>query len=90
VRGEPGDGDWDELAGRFPELPGVRSVVVLEADRIADSCGYGVPLYEYAGDRTQLTAWAEKKGPEAVGRYQAEKNRTSIDGLPGLRGVESE
>jgi hypothetical protein len=46
---EPGDADWERLLGEFPSHLGVRSVVVVELDRIADSCGYGVPLYEYRG-----------------------------------------
>jgi Pyridoxamine 5'-phosphate oxidase len=80
----PDDGEWAELAGQFPPMPGVRSVIVLEADRISDSCGYGVPLFEFAGHRKQLTDWAEKKGPDGVTEYQAKKNRESVDGLPGL------
>src|SRR5262249_22524350 len=41
---EPGDGDWDALIARFPEYPGARSVVVVEVERVADSCGFAVPL----------------------------------------------
>lgn len=52
---------------------------------IADSCGYGIPLYEFKGDRTQLTAWCDRKGPEGIAEYKAMKNRHSIDGLPGLK-----
>ena len=80
----PIDAEWAGLAGQFPQMPGVRSVIVLEADRISDSCGYGVPLFEFAGHRKQLTDWADKKGPDGVAEYQAKKNRESIDGLPGL------
>jgi hypothetical protein len=80
----PTDAEWDELVSRFPKMPGIRSVVVVELERIADSCGYGVPLYEYRGERSQLGAWAEKKGEEGLERYRAEKNRETIDGLPGL------
>ena len=84
---EPGDGDWDALVAHFPEYPGVRSVVVMDVKRVADSCGYAVPLYEYKGERSQLIAYAEKKGPEGMERYKAEKNKTSIDGIAGLRSV---
>jgi hypothetical protein len=80
----PTDAEWAELSGHFPAMPGVRSVIVLDADRISDSCGYGVPRYEFVGDREQLPAWAEKKGPDGVKEYQARKNAASIDGLPGL------
>jgi hypothetical protein len=85
---EPGDAGWGRLAGLFPEHPGVRSVVVVELERVADSCGYGVPLFEFAGQRKQLPAYAERKGPEGMGAYKRKKNRESIDGLPGLRGAE--
>ena len=82
----PGDEAWDCLAGQFPAHPGFRSVVVVELDRLADSCGYGVPLFEFAGQRTQLPAWAGQKGAEGLAHYRRQKNRESIDGLPGLRG----
>ena len=81
---EPTDPVWPAVSAGFPELPGVRTVIVLDVERIADSCGYGVPRYEYVGDRPQLADWAEKKGPDGMRKYQAQKNRTSLDGLPGL------
>ena len=65
-----------------------RAVIVVEVERIADSCGYGVPLMSYEGERPHADAWAEKKlrvgGPETLTAYQAEKNAVSIDGLPAL------
>jgi hypothetical protein len=82
---EPGDTDWEQLSRMFPAHPGARSVIVLEVERIADSCGYGVPLYEFMGERSQLGQWADRQGPEGVRRYKARNNRRSVDGLPGLR-----
>ena len=82
---EPGDPGWDGLIAGFPEYPGVRSVVVMDVERVADSCGFAVPLYEYKGERSQLIAYAEKKGPEGMEKYKAQKNRASIDGIAGLR-----
>lgn len=82
---EPGDEGFDEVRRNFPAYPGTRAVVILEVERIADSCGFAVPLYEYAGERRQLTDWAERKGAEGLRHYRSEKNRRSIDGLPGLR-----
>jgi hypothetical protein len=84
---EPGNAEWGTLARRFPDHSGTRSIITLDIERIADSCGYAVPLYDYVGERTQLTGWAERKGPEGLAEYRAEKNRTSIDGLPGLRNL---
>lgn len=82
---EPAAPEFAALLRQFPPFDGVRSVIRVQLDRIADSCGYGVPLYEYVGERTQLREWAARKGPEGVRRYQAENNARSIDGLSGLR-----
>jgi hypothetical protein len=82
---EPGNAEFGELRGHFPDLPGVRSIIVVELDRIADSCGYGVPQYRYEGERTQLTGWARRKGTPALAEYRAKTNSSSIDGLPGIK-----
>ena len=82
---EPGDPEWKSLIDGFPSQPGTRSVIVLDVVRIVDSCGFGVPVYEYRHERSQLTDWACQKGPGELEQYQAKKNRRSIDGLDGLR-----
>jgi hypothetical protein len=82
---EPEDSRFPELLRLFPELPGTRSIIVVTLDRIADSCGYGIPLYRYEGERRQLLDWAERKGTLGLARYRRETNHSSIDGLPGLR-----
>ncbi|MEO0476719.1 MAG: pyridoxamine 5'-phosphate oxidase family protein [Planctomycetota bacterium] len=84
---EPGQAGFAELAEHFPDLPGVRSIIKVTAGRIADSCGFGVPFYEFKGQRDELTEWAEKKGPGGVIKYQQKKNQRSLDGLPGLESV---
>jgi hypothetical protein len=67
-----------------------RAVIRVDVQRIADSCGYGVPLMSYEGTRPQYEAWARTKlakgGPTALEDYMADKNATSIDGLPALAG----
>lgn len=81
---EPNDAEWATASAGFPNAIGVRAVIVIEVERIADSCGYAVPLFEFVGERPQLTTWADNKGEDELRRYRAQKNRTSIDGLPGL------
>ena len=65
-----------------------RAIVHVQVTRVADSCGYGVPLMRYEGERPHMAAWAAKKmrvgGPEALLDYQRAKNRRSIDDLPAL------
>ena len=82
---EPGDPEFADLAARFPRQASTRSVIRVSLSRVADSCGYGVPLLEYKGERSQIADWAERKGPEGLRAYQLERNRVSIDGLPALR-----
>jgi len=64
--------------------PEGRAIIRISVGRIADSCGYGVPLYAFGGHRSQLPAWAARKGPQGLHEYQEQKNRLSIDGLPAL------
>lgn len=80
----PGDPGFDALLARFPAHPPARAVIRVACQRIADSCGYGVPLLEYRGERDQLPAWVDRKGPEGLRAYRAEHNARSIDGLPAL------
>ena len=80
----PRDAKFAALAARFPSRAGTRSVIRVALERIADSCGYGVPRYRYEGERPQLLDWAERKGPDGIEVYQRDKNARSIDGLPGL------
>lgn len=82
---QPGDAEFATLLAHFHEHVGTRSVVVVEIRRIADSCGYGIPLFRYEGNRNQLAAWATNRGPDGLAKYRDERNRTSIDGLAGLR-----
>ncbi len=82
---EPGDAEWNDLIARFPAYPGVRSIVVMAVDRIADACGWAVPVFEFKGERSQLVDYAINKGPDDLARYRAVKNATSVDGLNGLR-----
>jgi hypothetical protein len=80
------DPSFSALAERFrPEsLLGSRSIIEVSIERVADSCGYGVPLMSFAGHRRQADDWHARKGEEAIGQYWAEKNTESIDGLPAL------
>jgi len=78
------------LHGRGEVLPaddvgdGVRGVIRVHVDRVSDSCGYGVPLMEFAGERTQRDKWLASKGADGVRAYVGEKNAASIDGLPAV------
>ena len=53
-------------------------------DRISDSCGFAVPLFDYVGDRTLLDDNFGRRTPENIEEYHRRKNSVSIDGLPAL------
>lgn len=80
----PGSPEWSRLRAQFPQQSGDRAIVRIEATRISDSCGFGVPRYEFVADREALPQWCGKKGAEGLARYQRDKNVHSIDGLPAL------
>ncbi len=79
-----GTAPYDELAPRFPDFVGARSIIDVAVDRVATSCGYGVPLMDLVGDRERLFEWARAKGDDGLVAYRASKNASSIDGRPGL------
>ncbi len=81
---EAGDPAFAELRPHFGELPGVRSIIQLDVTRIADSCGWNVPLYDYAGTRDYYQNFADKLGPQGMRAGQLAANMESIDGLTGL------
>jgi hypothetical protein len=88
----PGDEGFDELlAAGFaePEAPEARrAFIVVNVTRIADSCGYGVPLMSHEGQRPHMDLSTAKRlrveGPDAMRAYEQANNRESIDGLPAL------
>ena len=66
----------------------MRAIIRVRVTRIADSCGYGVPLMSYEGERPHSDLSTAKRlrvaGPGAMRRYEQEHNRQSIDGLPAV------
>ena len=88
----PGDEPFEALLGTGfdePEAPEARRAIILvHVTRIADSCGYGVPLLAYEGERPHSDLSTAKRlrveGPNAMRDYEAKHNRVSIDGLPAL------
>lgn len=88
----PDDPAYAGILARGLEDPGApetrRAIILVRLTRIADSCGYGVPLMHHGGQRPQLPAWGQSKlrngGVAALTEYKLANNRVSIDGLPAL------
>ncbi|MGL5866403.1 MAG: pyridoxamine 5'-phosphate oxidase family protein [Dermatophilaceae bacterium] len=77
-----GDDGWAESLARFPPMAGARNIIDLSVDLVQTSCGFGVPLFDYVGQRDLMASWADTKGPDGVAAYQQQKNQVSLDGLP--------
>jgi Pyridoxamine 5'-phosphate oxidase len=78
------DADFDHLGHEFGGAAHTRCFVLVDVDRVSDSCGYGVPLMTFERHRDKLEPWAEKMGEDGLARYRSSHNRLSVDGLPGV------
>lgn len=73
---------WDWYSKNFTIYPSTRQIIVADIDLVQTSCGFGVPMFEYMGDREIHFKWAEKKGADGLVQYMKEKNLKSLDSLP--------
>jgi hypothetical protein len=81
---EPHDDGFSELLAKFPEMPTARNIVSINVERIIDSCGFGVPLYEFRQHRDSLNNYFSKQSEEDILNYRRNRNSKSLEGLPGL------
>ncbi|MBP8156317.1 MAG: pyridoxamine 5'-phosphate oxidase family protein [Leadbetterella sp.] len=73
---------WEEYAPNFQIYPSTRQIIVAEIDLVQTSCGFGVPFFDYKGERDIHFKWAEQQGEDGLNVYIKEKNLVSLDGLP--------
>jgi Pyridoxamine 5'-phosphate oxidase len=76
--------EFEKLLAHFEPKAGMRSIITADITRISDSCGYGVPRYEFLGDRATMEHYWTAKGEEGTTEYQRTHNATSLDGLQGI------
>ena len=81
---EAGSAEFSELADWFADYLDACSIVRIAADRVSDSCGYGVPAIEFVRDRESLPLDHAKRGADGIETYQQDNNIVSLDGLPAL------
>ncbi len=72
--------EFEGLKGNFPDLPGMRQIILIDVDSTQTSCGYAVPEMELKTERQTLKKYWETKGEE-MDAYHARRNTISIDGL---------
>ena len=80
------DPEFEAMAANFPGplSVGVRALIIVDITRIADSCGYGVPLMGFNAHRSKMDEWADRKGADGIRAYWADNNVESIDGLAAV------
>jgi Pyridoxamine 5'-phosphate oxidase len=79
-----GEEEFTRLTEQFDRDRATRALIVVDVERISDSCGFGVPLMRFEAHRKQLDRWANRMGKDGLAGYRAAHNRTSLDGLPGV------
>lgn len=77
----PRDEKFTEELKKFPPHAGARQIIEMDIELVQTSCGYAVPLMEFKEERSILSNWAAKKGPEKISDYWETKNKASIDGF---------
>lgn len=83
---EPGFAEQMKL---FPAIERARNIVTVDVERIADSCGWGVPFFEFKEQRDQLKRWVDHFPQDELDAKRYKSNAQSIDGLPGIRKPEA-
>jgi hypothetical protein len=78
----PGTAEWKVYFPHFKIYPSTRQIIVADIDLVQTSCGFGVPLFDYTGERDMHFDWAEKKGEDGLLDYIEKNNLKSLDGLP--------
>lgn len=78
----PDSEEWVRFAPQFTIYPSTRQLILADISLVQTSCGFGVPLFSYEGERDIHFDWADKKGKEGLQEYLEEKNLVSLDGLP--------
>ena len=76
--------EYNRLLPLFKWHNGGRAIIKLNITRIADSCGYSIPLFDFKDDRDVLDKWTSQKGSDGLIEYRQLNNKMSIDNLDGL------
>lgn len=79
-----GEPEFAQLMTLFPAFERARAIVVVDITRIADSCGWGVPIYAFEEEREQLRRHVDHRPFDEWAERRYEANAVSIDGLPAL------
>ena len=76
------DKEWEEYISNFSVSRAARQVFEVTIHNVNNSCGMGVPLYEFQGQREDLTNFYDSTSSEKHTEYMKRKNQISFDGKP--------
>ncbi len=76
--------EFAELMKLFPKFDRARAIFKIHIDSIMDSCGWGVPFFEFKSEREQLHRSMDHKSFDDWVEHRYNTNESSLDGLPGL------
>jgi hypothetical protein len=76
--------DFERLTKLFDGADHTRSFIMVDVERVSDSCGFGVPLMTFDSHRHKLEKWADRMGEDGLARYRTANNQSSLDALPGV------
>lgn len=87
----PIDDGFSALADHFDRSQlGIRAIIRVRLTRVSDSCGFGVPFYDYQGQRRTSPDYIRAKGVENIRDYLKVTNSRSLDGIAGLSEAEAD
>lgn len=76
------DDEWEEYISNFSISRAARQVFEVTIENINNSCGMGVPLYDFQGQRDELVDFFNNTSEEKHKEYMKRKNQISFDGKP--------
>ena len=76
------DKNWDDYIKYFSISRAARQVFEVTIESVNNSCGMGVPLYDFISQRNELTNYYDNTSKEEHIAYMKKKNQISFDGKP--------
>ena len=74
------DEEWDDYIKHFSVQRAARQVFEVTIENINNSCGMGVPLYDFKAQRKELTNYYDKSTKEEHIAFMKKHNLKSFDG----------
>lgn len=76
------DEEWEKYTSNFSVSRAARQVFEVTIHNVNNSCGMGVPLYDYIEQRKDLDTYYDKRNDDDYKRYMKKNNQVSFDGKP--------